>query len=98
MIWGNAILRFRQLLEAHGLGKQILATLNDKLIDRGLMRKTGTVVDATLIAEPRSTKNDIRSCLLLVWPFQSFFIFTAVCSDGNQNQRDDSSEVGRVRL
>ena len=54
----STILRFRHMLEAHGLGQQILATVNAKLIDRGLMLKTGTVVDATLIAAPSSTKND----------------------------------------
>jgi IS5 family transposase len=40
------------------LGAQILAAVNAKLVDRGLMLKTGTVVDATLIAAPSSTKND----------------------------------------
>ena len=54
----STILRFRHLLEAHGLGQQILAGVNAKLIDRGLMLKAGTVVDATLIAAPSSTKND----------------------------------------
>ena len=54
----STILRFRHMLQAHGLGQQILATVNAKLIDRGLMLKTGTVVDATLIAAPSSTKND----------------------------------------
>ena len=54
----STILRFRHLLEEHGLGQQILAAVNAKLIDRGLMLKTGTVVDATLIAAPSSTKND----------------------------------------
>lgn len=53
----STILRFRHMLEAHGLGQQILATVNARLIDRGLMLKTGTVVDATLIAAPSSTKN-----------------------------------------
>ena len=54
----NTILRFRHMLEEHGLGQQILATVNAKLIDRGLMLKTGTVVDTTLIDAPSSTKND----------------------------------------
>ena len=54
----TTILRFRHMLEANRLGQQILATVNAKLIDRGLMLKTGTVVDATLIAAPSSTKND----------------------------------------
>ena len=54
----TTILRFRHMLEANGLGQQILATVNAKLIDRGLMLKTGTVVDATLIAAPCLTRND----------------------------------------
>ena len=54
----STILRFRHLLEEHQLGPQILATVNARLIERGLMLKTGTVVDATLIAAPSSTKND----------------------------------------
>ena len=53
----STILRFRHMLEQNDLGAQILAAVNAKLIDRGLMLKTGTVVDATLIAAPSSTKN-----------------------------------------
>jgi IS5 family transposase len=53
----STILRFRHLLEANNLAIQILATVNAKLIDRGLLLKAGTVVDATLIAAPSSTKN-----------------------------------------
>ena len=52
-----SILRFRHLLEAHVLAQQILATVNATLAAKGLMRKSGTVVDATLIAAPSSTKN-----------------------------------------
>ena len=52
-----SILRFRHLLEAHGLSPRILQIINDKLSAQGLMLKTGTVVDATLIAAPSSTKN-----------------------------------------
>ena len=53
----STILRFRHLLEAHDLGPQILAAVNAVLSQRGLLLKTGTVVDATLIAAPSSTKN-----------------------------------------
>lgn len=53
----STILRFRHLLEAHDLGPQILAAVNAHLSQRGLLLKTGTVVDATLIAAPSSTKN-----------------------------------------
>ena len=53
-----SILRFRHLLEEHQLSIQILAAVNATLIDKGLMLKAGTVVDATLIAAPSSTKNN----------------------------------------
>lgn len=53
----STILRFRHLLEKHKLADQILATVNELLQRKGLMLKAGTVVDATLIAAPRSTKN-----------------------------------------
>ena len=51
-----SILRFRHLLEAHQLAQQVLATVNATLSDKGLMLREGTVVDATLIAAPSSTK------------------------------------------
>jgi IS5 family transposase len=53
----STILRFRHLLEKHKLAEQILATINELLRDKGLLLKAGTVVDATLIAAPSSTKN-----------------------------------------
>jgi transposase, IS5 family len=53
----STILRFRHLLEKHKLAAQILALINDMLRDKGLMLRAGTVVDATLIAAPSSTKN-----------------------------------------
>jgi len=53
----TTILRFRRLLEQHKLGPQILLLVNDLLRDKGLMLRAGTVVDATLIAAPSSTKN-----------------------------------------
>lgn len=52
-----SILRFRHLLEEHQLAPQILAVVNATLADKGLMLKQGTVVDASLIAAPSSTKN-----------------------------------------
>jgi IS5 family transposase len=53
----STILRFRHRLEKHKLAEQILAVVNDLLTQRGLLLKTGTLVDATLIAAPTSTKN-----------------------------------------
>ena len=53
----STILRFRHLLEAHSLSLQILATVNATLSAKDLLLKSGTVVSATLIAAPSSTKN-----------------------------------------
>ena len=53
----STILRFRHLLEKHKLAAQILLVVNDLLRAKGLLLKAGTVVDATLIAAPSSTKN-----------------------------------------
>lgn len=53
----STILRFRHRLEKHKLAEQILASVNALLTQRGLLLKAGTVVDATLIAAPPSTKN-----------------------------------------
>jgi len=53
----STILRFRHVLEKHKLAQRILATVNLLLGAKGLMLRSGTVVDATLIAAPSSTKN-----------------------------------------
>jgi len=53
----STILRFRHFLEAHQLGAALLATVNDQLSLKGLLLRQGTVVDATPIAAPSSTKN-----------------------------------------
>ena len=53
----STILRFRHLLEEHKLSAQILATINELLQAKGLLLRAGTVVDATLIAAPSSSKN-----------------------------------------
>ncbi|MCM3565715.1 IS5 family transposase [Hydrogenophaga intermedia] len=53
----STILRFRHLLEQNNLSLQLLATVNATLTAKGLLLKSGTVVDATLIAAPSSTKN-----------------------------------------
>ena len=53
----TTILRFRRLLEEHKLAPQMLKVVNDLLTAKGLLLRAGTVVDATLIAAPSSTKN-----------------------------------------
>ena len=53
----STILRFRHLLERHDLAPDMLRVVNDLLGHKGLLLKAGTVVDATLISAPSSTKN-----------------------------------------
>jgi IS5 family transposase len=53
----TTILRFRHLLEKHDLAVDMLRVVNQLLQNKGLMLKTGTAVDATLISAPSSTKN-----------------------------------------
>ena len=53
----TTILAFRHLLEKHDLGEQIFETVKTHLSSRGMTMRQGTIVDATLIAAPSSTKN-----------------------------------------
>lgn len=53
----TTILAFRHLLEKHDLGKEIFETVKAHLKARGMAMKQGTIIDATLIAAPSSTKN-----------------------------------------
>lgn len=54
----TTLLKFRRLLEQHDLTSAILAEVNAHLTERGLLMRQGTVVDATIIAAPSSTKNE----------------------------------------
>ncbi|MEO6436698.1 MAG: IS5 family transposase [Tepidisphaeraceae bacterium] len=53
----TSILRFRHLLEQHKLTEAIFVEIRGLLESKGLMLKSGTIVDATIIAAPSSTKN-----------------------------------------
>jgi IS5 family transposase len=54
---GTTLLKFRHLLEEHDLGKQLFAKVGEVLQAKGLKVGTGTIVDATIIGAPSSTKN-----------------------------------------
>ena len=54
----TTLLKFRRLLEQHDLTSAILAEVNAHLTERGLLMRQGTVVDATIVAAPSSTKNE----------------------------------------
>lgn len=53
----TTILNFRHLLEAHNLGERLFELIAEYLQDNGLKISTGTIVDATIISAPSSTKN-----------------------------------------
>jgi len=53
----TTILNFRHLLERHGLTEAIFAGVNAHLADKGITLRSGTLVDATIIDAPSSTKN-----------------------------------------
>jgi IS5 family transposase len=53
----TTILRFRHLLESHDLGKRLFEEVGRHLQAQGLKVATGTIVDATIISAPSSTKN-----------------------------------------
>jgi transposase, IS5 family len=56
----TTLLNFRHLLETHDLCKGLFAAINADLAARGLLLREGTLVDATLMAAPSSTKNAKR--------------------------------------
>ena len=57
---------FRSLLEEHKLGKRIFEDITNRLNKQGLIMHGGTIVDATILEAPSSTKNGkanaIRKC------------------------------------
>ena len=53
----TTILNFRHLLEKHQLTEKIFAEVQQLLKEKKLLLKTGTIVDATIIGAPTSTKN-----------------------------------------
>jgi transposase, IS5 family len=56
----TTLLKFRRLLETHDLCQGLFTAINADLTARGLLLRAGTLVDATLIAAPSSTKNKER--------------------------------------
>ena len=53
----TTLLKFRKLLNAHSLGEALFAKVGQELQDRGFKVNSGTIVDATIIGAPSSTKN-----------------------------------------
>jgi IS5 family transposase len=57
----TTILNFRHLLEEHELTRAMFERINGLLEGKGLLLRSGTIVDATIIAAPSSTKNGTES-------------------------------------
>lgn len=57
----TTLLHFRHWLERHGLTKVVFDEVGALLAERGLLMRQGTIVDATIIAAPSSTKNKTKS-------------------------------------
>lgn len=57
----STILRFRHLLEKQKLTEAMFEKINGVLEEKGLLLRSGTIVDATMIAAPSSTKNSTKS-------------------------------------
>ncbi|MBC2861630.1 IS5 family transposase [Stappia sp. 28M-7] len=57
----TTILNFRHLLEKHQLTEQLFAEVNRYLADQGITLRSGTLVDATIIDAPSSTKNKAKA-------------------------------------
>jgi IS5 family transposase len=57
----STILRFRHLLEEHQLTAEMFATVRTLLEEKRLLLKAGTIVDATILAAPSSTKNATKT-------------------------------------
>jgi IS5 family transposase len=57
----TTLLHFRHLLEKHKLGEALFAKVGELLLANGMKLSGGTIVDATLIAAPPSTKNQDKS-------------------------------------
>lgn len=57
----TTLLKFRRLLETHKLGEQLFAEVGRVLQASGMKLKSGTIVDATIIGAPSSTKNEQKA-------------------------------------
>ena len=53
----TTLLKFRHLLEKHNIGEKLFNDIRERLDKNGMIMHGGTIVDATIIAAPSSTKN-----------------------------------------
>jgi len=82
--------KFRHLLEEHRLGEKILGTVNLHLQARGVRITTGTIVDATILHAPTSTRTESSSAIREMHQDQErqavVFRDEGACRSGQQDQ------------
>ena len=88
----TTVCKFRHLLERHDLGRALFERVHAHLQARGLGVSTGTIVDATIIQAPSSTKNaaqarDPEMCQTKKGN-QWYFGMKGACRGGQQEQAD----------
>jgi len=66
----TTILQFHQLLEQHGLARQIFEELNQRLSEADVLLEDGSLVDTTIIEASRSTKNKVGEQNRFVGPHE----------------------------
>lgn len=57
----TTICKFRHLLEAHDLGQRLFESVSEHIQAKGLRMSEGTIMDATIISAPSSTKNNTKT-------------------------------------
>lgn len=57
----TTLLHFRHLMERHNLSQQLFEAINQELEASGLIMRGGSIIDATIISAPTSTKNETKS-------------------------------------
>lgn len=83
----TTICKFRHLRERNGLGKVLLKATNQYLRENGMRIGNGTIVDATIISTPSSTKNKDGKAHLAV-DSKTKFVHTILASAANVADRD----------
>ena len=61
----TTLLKFRHILEKNEIGKKIFDEINNTLDNAGLIMHGGTIIDATIISVPTSTKNSTGQIIIV---------------------------------
>jgi IS5 family transposase len=73
----TTLLKFRHLLERNHIGELIFKDINERLDKAGLIMHGGTIVDATIVSAPSSTKNQKKERDQEIQILELHIVFTA---------------------